>query len=110
MKSLNRKPTLQEIKLLEFLIKKSSVVVPKNWQYSLIVCPMDDGQMGSLKLFPNGEIRNKRLFGKIMSDFQFTDQDGVEVIATLNIDKEGKLYELDIWKTDFSPLIKFPDF
>ncbi|WP_420885213.1 DUF6984 family protein, partial [Candidatus Symbiothrix dinenymphae] len=36
------------------------------------------------------------------------DEDGVDVIASLNIDDTGDLYELDIWKTDFSPLIKLP--
>ena len=71
---------------------------------------MDDGEMGSLYLFPKGEITEGRVFGEQVSDFQFTDLDGIEVIASLNIDENGELFELDIWKTDFSKLIKFPDF
>lgn len=40
---------------------------------------------------------------------QFTDIDGVEVIASLNVDVDGVLFELDIWKTNFEKLVKIPD-
>lgn len=106
---LNRKPTLQEEKLLDFLIKKSSVVLPENWKEGLLVRPMNDGEMGSLYLFPKGEIKENRILGEQVSEFQFTDQDGIEVMASLNIDDNGNLLELDIWKTDFNKLIKFPE-
>ncbi len=56
------------------------------------------------------EIYSNLIFGKQISDFQFTDVDGVEVIASLNVDSDGNLLELDIWKTDFGKLIKLPDF
>jgi len=106
---LNRKPTLQEEKLIDLLIKKSSWVIPGDWKKWLMVRPMNDGMMGSLYLFPLGKIIAGRKFGKQISDFQFKDVDGVEVIASLNIDSDGNLFELDIWKTDFGKLIKFPD-
>lgn len=106
---LNRKPTIQEERLLELLVKKSSLVLPDNWKDSLLVRTMEDGDMGSLYLFPNGEIIENRILGEQVSEFQFTDLDGVEVIASLNIDTNGELFELDIWKTDFGKLIKFPD-
>jgi len=106
---LNRKPTIQEERLLELLIKKSSLELPDNWKDNLLVRPMDDGDMGSLYLFPNGEIIENRILGTQVSEFQFTDLDGVEVIASLNIDVNGKLFELDIWKTDFGKLIKLPN-
>jgi hypothetical protein len=68
---------------------------------------MDDGGMGSLLLFPNGNIVEGRKFGKQISDLQFIDSDGVEVLASLNTDVDGNLFELDIWKTDFGMLKKF---
>ncbi len=105
----NRKPTIQEERLLELLIKKASIVLPNNWKDKLLVRPMDDGDMGSLYLFPNGEIIENRILGKQVCEFQFTDLDGIEVIASLNIDTNGELFELDIWKTDFGKLIKFPN-
>lgn len=104
-----RKPTIQEEKLLEFLVKKSSVTIPENWKDGLMVLPMNDGEMGSLYLFPKGDIVDDRRFGKQVSDFQFTDIDEIEVIASLNLDDEGNLFELDIWKTDFGKLFRFPE-
>lgn len=106
---LNRKPTLQEENLLELLVKKSSIAIPRNWKEGLLVRPMDDGEMGGLRLFPNGKRTEDKILGEQVSDFQFTDLDGVEVIVSLNVDNEGNLFELDIWKTDFGQILKLPD-
>ncbi len=84
--------------------------MPKDWKSSLLVRSMNDGAMGSLYLFPQGKIVEDRIFGEQVSDFQFTDIDGVKVIASLNVDRDGNLFELDIWKTDFGKLISYPDF
>jgi hypothetical protein len=70
---------------------------------------MEDGNMGSLHLSLSENITKNRQFGKQISDCQFIDSDGVTVIASLNVDTEGNLFELDIWKTDYSSLIKIPD-
>ncbi len=102
----NRKLTPQEENLLTILVKQSSVFLPINWKDNLLVRSMNDGGMGSLYLFPEGEIKeNDRSFGESVSEYQFTDQDGIEVIASLYLDKSGNLFELDIWKTDFSKVI-----
>ena len=102
--------TKEERKLVEFLLKKSSINFGDNWCDNLFVSPMDDGGMGSLLLLPNGvQINNNRKFGKKISEIQFYDEDGVEVIASLNVDQNGDLFELEIWKTDFSKLINLPD-
>jgi len=37
------------------------------------------------------------------------DRDGVLVSITINSDQFGKLYEVDFWKTDFSPLQQYPE-
>ena len=103
-----RKPTIQEEWLLELLVEKSSVEIPKDWKEGLVVRPMNDGGMGSLYLFPHGKIIEGRVLGEQVSDFQFMDIDGIEVIVSLNVDSDGNLFELDIWKTDFGKLIKFP--
>lgn len=104
-----RIPTKTEEKLIELLIRKSSIEMPKDWKDGLLVCPMNDGGMGSLYLLPEGRIVSNRKFGKQISEFQFTDIDGVEVIVSLNVDSDGNLFELDIWKTNFKELIKLPD-
>ena len=46
---------------------------------------------------------------KCIAEKEFLDSDGVPISVTLNIDDDGLLYELDIWKVDFSPIIKYPN-
>jgi hypothetical protein len=105
---LNRKPTKEEERLIEFLINLSSKKFPSDWKEKITVRQMNDGGMGGLVIFLDKEIEQNRLFGEQISEYQFMDKDGVDVIVSLNIDKSGDLFELDIWKTDFSRLIKFP--
>jgi len=104
-----RKLSKDEARLLELLIKKASFIISYNLEDDLDVKSMDDGGMGSLKLFPKGISHDNRLFGKQVSECMFLDEDGIDVIASLNLDDEGELFELDIWKTDFSSLIKIPE-
>ena len=105
---LNRKPKLQELKLIELLVEKASINLSSNWKDELTVQNMDDGQMGSLRLYPNRDIIKKRFFEKCVSEYQFNDIDGILVIASLYIDNENKLFELDIWKTNYEPLKILP--
>lgn len=106
---LNRKPTVKEEKLIEFLLKNSIRTIYPNWKENILVRPMNDGYMGSLRLIINGEDNEDRIFGEQLSEYHFKDKDGIDVIASLNLDDKGNLFELDIWKTDFSPLIELPD-
>lgn len=107
---LIRKPLPQEEQLLETLIELTNLQFNENWKTNLLVAPMSDGGMGSLRLYPKGILDNHVFFGKQVSDYQFFDEDNVPVIASLNLDNHGDLYELDIWKTDFSPLIRLGSF
>lgn len=105
----SRNLTEKEEKLLTSLIEKSKLSIPKNWRKNLLVSPMDDGGMGSLYLYYKDKNNEKRTFGYQISDMLFTDVDGVAVLASLNVDQNGNLYELDLWKTDNSKLIDIPD-
>lgn len=71
-----------------------------------IVEEMSDGGMGSL-LFHRSDNAPRHL-GKQLIEKELSDIDGVPVIVTINLDNHGALYELDIWKVDFSPLKQFP--
>ncbi|RCR65963.1 DUF6984 family protein [Larkinella punicea] len=104
----NRKPSVQEERLLELLVKNAIIDFPLNWKNNLLVRSMEDGKMGSLYLYPNGVYNENRKFDKQVSEYQFKDEDNVEVIASLYVDDNGNLLELDIWKTDFNPLINIP--
>src|SRR5665213_1363736 len=63
---------------------------------------MNDGGMGSLE-FVNRS--NSRRSATQIAELQFEDADGVPVTAALNVDRHGALFELDLFKGDFSPLI-----
>ncbi|MBD8388715.1 hypothetical protein [Dysgonomonas sp. BGC7] len=104
-----REPTEKEKKLINLLIKRSTISYNRNWNKPLLVSPMNDGNMGSLFLYPKGYDFELRKFGWQISELEFKDIDGVNVVVSLNVDNEGELYELDIWKTDFNQLIEIPD-
>ncbi|MNL27470.1 hypothetical protein D3C87_1490620 [compost metagenome] len=61
--------------------------------------------MGGLR-FVSG--KGDRRLGRDLAKITFLDEDGIEVSATVSLDNYGELYELDIWKTDFSPLKGLP--
>lgn len=104
-----RNPSSDEMRLLVFLIRKVGCIeISSDLLARLKVADMDDGGMGSLRLFPEGFELQESMFGKPVSACQFTDADGIEVIVSLNIDRKGNLYELDMWKTNFARLIRIP--
>lgn len=103
-----RKLTPAEENLLELLISRASIRLAPNWKKDLLAMPMNEAETGGLYLFPNGNTSRNRPFGKEVAELEFKDKDGINVIATLNLDTNGNLLELDIWKADFSPLIQLP--
>lgn len=70
---------------------------------SLLVEPMDDGGMGSLRL--SNKIGSAP---RIAAELLFTDADGVEVIVSLFVDEDGTPLELDIWKVNYEPVVEIP--
>jgi len=103
-----RKPSKLEKSVIFLLLNKAKVKLPEHLADELLVSSMKDGNMGSLNLFPLGTIGKKRTLGFCISQWEFTDDDGIKVLVSLNVDTEGELFELDVWKTNFEPLVKFP--
>lgn len=99
-----------EIELLERLIAQANDVSCTYGEISdLKVQEMPDGGMGSL-YFVQEKAPLQRAFGRRIAELQFNDDDGVLVSVALNVDKEGKLYEMDVWKVDFTRVIRLdPD-
>jgi hypothetical protein len=66
---------------------------------------MQDGGMGGIRFLSDDKGR-----GPVASiaEAEYTDDDGVIVSIVLNTDAKGALYEVDFWKTDFSPLRRYP--
>jgi hypothetical protein len=107
-----REPTASELKLIKYLFFLSPEAMKSlsSILSTLKVLSMDDGGMGSLRLFPRAvEVSDTRLFGEAVSKCYFDDTDDVRVIATLYVDQNGSPLEIDIWKTNFEKLIEIPD-
>ncbi len=67
---------------------------------------MDDGGMRSLHFFTKTK---DPIFGGSVAEYEFKDEDGIPVFVTLMVDQNGEIYELDMFKGDFSPLKKWPN-
>jgi len=92
-----RKLNLTEIEIITKLLDIAKLQIDIT---QLLVNPMDDGGMGSLSI---GENYDNRQLCEQVAEYMFKDLDGTPVSAALNVDELGELYELDIWKVDFSP-------
>ncbi|WP_316410987.1 DUF6984 family protein [Mesoterricola sediminis] len=103
-----RSPRSEELALLIVLLKKGNIIVPPDWVDTLLVKEQADGGMGSLLLGPDGNFDPLRRMGRVASEVQFKDSDGVDVLASLNLDDKDNLFELNIWKVNFSPLKAWP--
>lgn len=66
---------------------------------------MNDGDMGSIRLSSGGGETHKRAFGRCAAELEFIDEDGAIVLVSLNLDAEERPFELDVWRTDFRPVI-----
>jgi hypothetical protein len=60
--------------------------------------------MGSVRFV--GE-KDRRRAGSI-AEATYVDADGITVSIELSVDEAGRLFELDFWKVDFSPLRLYP--
>jgi len=97
----------EEIDLICFILKdKPDFARITNDLKNDLVKAMNDGGMGSLKFYPKDD--NVRTFGRQIAEINLSDVDGVPLSITINIDNNGDIFELDIWKVDFSPLKQFP--
>lgn len=77
--------------------------LPSGWLDSARVVEMDDGGMGSLRFISSGG-RTEAL--RQVAEITFSDVDGVLVSVTLNVNGQGVPAELDVWKTNFQPLVR----
>ena len=66
-----------------------------------------NGGMGSVRFVSDVE-GDARRFGRRIAELEFADDDGATVVASLNVDQDGRLFEIDIWKTDFGSVIRYP--
>ena len=70
---------------------------------------LQDGGMGSVRVAEEGIEDNGRRFGAKVSELIFVDQDGVRVSVSLHVDQFGNPLEIDVFKADFSPVVKLQE-
>ena len=97
MKS-NRTPSETEKRIISYLVERAGY--PNSDCLRHLKVEEMIGGNGSLRLIPDGLENTNRFFGAKVSDVWFNDTDGMWVNAALNVDKEGLLLELDIWRVD----------
>ncbi|RYY64084.1 MAG: hypothetical protein EOO12_10640 [Chitinophagaceae bacterium] len=87
----------EERSLIEHLLTK----VPGGKKYTI---PETAGSLGEygLQLSERGEHADD------LVEAEFVDEDRRAVYLTLTANEHGELFELDIWKVDFSPLKRYP--
>ena len=98
-----RKLKEKEEKLIKFLLKEINYDFEVD---SLNAIDMTNG-MGSITLL-NKSSKKDRVMSKVISEMTFIDEDNIPISVSLNIDTHGNLYELDIWKVDFTRFIRYP--
>jgi hypothetical protein len=94
-----RTPTIIEARILTELFERAAIPCEAK---SLLVESMDDGRMGSLKI---GNDHSGRSFGSACAEYEVIDDDGKPVLFSLYLDKAGKPYEMDAFKSDLSETI-----
>lgn len=93
----------EEIPLVSYMVQKAGLDVDVQ---NLKAESMNDGGMGSLHFFT--ETVEPR-FGGAVAEYEFKDEDDIPVFVTLMIDQNSRIYELDMFKGDFSRLKKWPN-
>ena len=97
-----RKIRENEKALIVFLLEKLNLNV-SNYHINEDVFEYEGGKMGSISLNNNPDA-----YAGDLIQVEYIDTDNTPVMITLTHDTEGKLLDLDFWKTDFSKLLKYP--
>ncbi|TLV00799.1 DUF6984 family protein [Dyadobacter luticola] len=97
------RPIRQDEKdLIYFLLQKLNFD-PAKYPFNNEVDEYEDGKMGSISL--GGDPNN---YAGDLIQVEYVDIDDTPVVITLTQDIQGRLLDLDFWKTDFSKLLEYP--
>jgi hypothetical protein len=64
---------------------------------------LGNGETGSIQLSSRGEHTTD------LVEADYKDADGRDILITLSANQHDELYDLDMWKTDFSSLQRYPE-
>ena len=101
---MSRNLRREEISLLRTLLKDHEL--GKALSTDVPVRDLSDGGMGSIEFLPETDFERRK--ARCIAEADYMDSDGTRASFALNVDQHGRLFELDIWKMDFSPLQTYP--
>lgn len=73
---------------------------------TVMVYDMNGGSMGSIHFISAND--GKRRMKTCIAEKIFMDADEIPIMVYLDLDENNELFELDIWKGDFSATIDYP--
>ncbi len=103
-----RRPTLEELILIEYLAQKAHCTLEPDWQQSIRVEPITEERIGPIAIAMNNGVPQKNIRSFWIADCQFYDKDGIGVAAYLLVDEMRSLCELDLWKYDDTEILSLP--
>ncbi|WP_342644909.1 hypothetical protein [Mucilaginibacter sp. CSA2-8R] len=105
MEPLQARPIREEEILLVSYLVSIAYNKPDGLTIPATVYTMNDGGMGSIRFTDNDDTS---VYQRDLVNAECTDEDGVPIFISLNLNTGNKLYELDMFKGDFNPLKRFP--
>ena len=97
-KNTIRRPTLEELILIEYLAQKAQYTLEPDGQQGIWVEPITEEGIGSIAIAINNGELVKYKPSHVISDCMFYDADNKGVAAYLLVGGDGCLCELDLWK------------
>ena len=94
----------EQYALLKFMLDQSERTDLVDKLGSAIVTDMADGGMGSLRFIRSTPQR----MGGVLCEAETSDSDNIPLVISINLDKEDHLFELDIWKVNYTSLQTYP--
>ena len=92
------------------MLKALLEMVPSNarppYEDGMLAVDLTDGGMGSIRL--TDKIDQARKMGRELVTANYIDEDQIPVIISINLDQDGRLFEMDFWKVDYSSLKRYP--
>lgn len=96
----------EESKVLDVLLGMAPRNAEPPSEDELFAVDLADGGMGSIRL--TGKLDRARKMGRELVAAEYIDEDQVPVLISVNLDEDGRLFELDFWKVNYKPLKRYP--
>ena len=103
-----RRPTPEELLLIEYLAQKAQYTLKPDWQQGVWAEPITKERIGPIAIAINYREPVKHKPSHVISDCMFYDADDKGVAAYLLVDDDGYLCELDLWKGDEPEILSLP--